>query len=33
MKTTMVIPSYWRREKALAERETDTVYDHPTPVD
>jgi hypothetical protein len=33
MKTTMVIPSYWRREKALADRETDIVYDHPTPVD
>jgi hypothetical protein len=33
MKTTMVIPSYWRREKALEEKETDTVYDHPTPVD
>jgi hypothetical protein len=33
MKTTMVIPSYWSREKGLAARETDTVYDHPTPVD
>lgn len=33
MKTTMVIPSYWRRERALADRETDIVYDHPTPVD
>ncbi|MBN2179226.1 MAG: glycosyltransferase [Deltaproteobacteria bacterium] len=33
MKTTMVIPSYWRREKALADKETDTVYDHPTPID
>jgi hypothetical protein len=33
MKTTMVIPSYWGREKALDARETDTVYDHPTPVD
>lgn len=33
MKTTMVIPSYWRREKALGTRQTDTVYDHPTPLD
>ena len=33
MKTTMVIPSYWRREKALETKENDTIYDHPTPVD
>jgi hypothetical protein len=33
MKTTMVIPSYWAREHALGTRETDAVYDHPTPLD
>jgi hypothetical protein len=33
MKTTMVIPSYWGREHALGTRETDAVYDHPTPLD
>jgi hypothetical protein len=33
VKTTMVIPSYWRREHALGTRETDAVYDHPTPLD
>lgn len=33
MKTTMVIPSYWRREEALETKESDTIYDHPTPVD
>jgi len=33
MKTTMVIPSYWARESALGTRETDAVYDHPTPLD
>jgi glycosyltransferase involved in cell wall biosynthesis len=32
MKTTMVIPSYWGREHALGTRETDAVYDHPTPL-
>lgn len=33
MKTTMVIPSYWGREKAMGSRETDVVYDHPTALD
>ncbi len=33
MKTTMVIPSYWSRKQALEVRETDAVYDHPTPLD
>ena len=33
MKTTMVIPSYWTRERALGMKETDAVYDHPTPLD
>ena len=33
MRATMVIPSYWRRETALGMRETDAVYDHPTPLD
>jgi len=33
MKTTMVIPSYWSRERALGMRETDAIYDHPTPLD
>ncbi len=33
MKTTMVIPSYWSREHALGMRETDAIYDHPTPLD
>ena len=33
MKTTMVIPSYWAREHALGTRETDAIYDHPTPLD
>ncbi|MDY6971893.1 MAG: glycosyltransferase [Thermodesulfobacteriota bacterium] len=32
MKTTMVIPSYWSREGAHGTRETDAVYDHPTPL-
>ncbi len=32
MKTAMVIPSYWTREAALGTRETDEVYDHPTPL-
>ncbi len=29
----MVIPSYWGRKKADGRRETDTIYDHPTPLD
>ena len=33
MKTTMVIPSYWCRKHALGMRETDAIYDHPTPLD
>lgn len=33
MKVTMVIPSYWRRKKAEGRKETDSVYDHPTPLD
>lgn len=33
MKTTMVIPSYWARERTFAAKETDAVYDHPTPLD
>jgi hypothetical protein len=33
MRTTMVIPSYWARESTLVSRETDAVYDHPTPLD
>ena len=33
MKTTMVIPSYWGREQASGSRETDAIYDHPTPLD
>ncbi len=33
MKTTMVIPSYWAREAALGTKQTDAVYDHPTPLD
>lgn len=33
MKATMVIPSYWAREQAVGTRETDAVYDHPTPLD
>ncbi len=32
MKTTMVIPSYWAREGDVGARETDAVYDHPTPL-
>ena len=28
MKTTMVIPSYWAREKAEGEKPGDAVYDH-----
>ncbi|MFC2169252.1 hypothetical protein ACFLRM_01625 [Acidobacteriota bacterium] len=33
MKTTMVIPSYWGREKNDGWKNSDTVYDHPTPLD
>jgi len=33
MKITMVIPSYWGRKKTEGWKETDTVYDHPTPLD
>ena len=33
MKTTMVIPSYWTRESGIGPKETDAVYDHPTPLD
>jgi hypothetical protein len=33
MKVTMVIPSYWRRKKTEKRKETDSVYDHPTPLD
>ena len=33
MKFTMVVPSYWRRNKAEGWKSSDTVYDHPTPLD
>lgn len=33
MKVTMVIPSYWRRKREDARRETDDFYDHPTSLD
>lgn len=33
MQVTMVIPSYWGRKKEEKWRETDTIYDHPTPLD
>ena len=33
MKTTMVIPSYWGRKKNEGWKSTDSVYDHPTPLD
>ena len=33
MKATMVIPSYWRRKKEDGWKNTDDVYDHPTPLD
>jgi len=29
----MVIPSYWGRKKSEGWKETDAVYDHPTPLD
>ncbi len=32
MKVTIVIPSYWRRKKVEGRKETDSVYDHPTPL-
>ena len=32
-KVTMIIPSYWRREQALGIKDSDTIYDHPTPLD
>jgi len=33
MKTTMVIPSYWARERKVGWRVGDAVFDHPTPID
>jgi len=33
MKITMVIPSYWGRKKSEVRKESDTVCDHPTPLD
>jgi len=33
MKVTMIIPSYWGRKKSEGWRETDDVYDHPSPLD
>jgi hypothetical protein len=33
MKVTMVIPSYWGRKKEKKRKESDTIYDHPTPLD
>ncbi len=33
MNVTMVIPTYWSREKADPWHEGDAVYDHPTPLD
>ncbi|MFB0564184.1 MAG: hypothetical protein ACETWK_00725 [Candidatus Aminicenantaceae bacterium] len=33
MKVTMVVPSYWGREKKDGWRDTDDVYDHPTSLD
>jgi hypothetical protein len=33
MKVTMVIPSYWGRKKKEGKKGTDTIYDHPTPLD
>ena len=32
-KVTMIIPSYWRREERLGIKDTDAIYDHPTPLD
>ena len=33
MKTVMVIPSYWSREKSVGWKKQDAIYDHPTPLD
>lgn len=33
MKTVMVIPSYWSREKQVGWKKQDEIYDHPTPLD
>lgn len=33
MKKTMVVPSYWRRNKIEGCKPSDSVYDHPTPLD
>lgn len=33
MKVTMVVPSYWGRKKQKGWKSTDSVYDHPTPLD
>jgi len=33
MKTTMVIPTYWGREKRIGYKKGDAIYDHPTPLD
>ncbi len=33
MKVTMVIPSYWGRKKKEGSKDSDTIYDHPTPLD
>ena len=33
MKATMVIPSYWAREKEEGRKGGDDIYDHPTPLD
>ena len=33
MKVTMVIPSYWSREREVSWKEGDAIYDHPTPLD
>ncbi|MGB2762623.1 MAG: hypothetical protein WBC21_03780 [Minisyncoccales bacterium] len=33
MKVTMVIPSYWAREKDVGWKQGDAIYDHPTPLD
>lgn len=33
MKAVMVVPSYWGRTTGQGRRETDVIYDHPTPLD
>ncbi len=33
MKLTMVIPTYWGREKKIGWKPGDAIYDHPTPLD